>query len=104
MKRECLNRIGVLTTIDGNHGAAVFNDALNGLLQDALPEYDVEFLRYLPLGIIAFELLRACKPNSCIPFYNFRRYQRILWHEFEHLNIKRVLPGPYHVCPHSRDG
>lgn len=87
-----MNKIGVLTSIDGNHGAAVFNDALNDLLQDALPAHTIEFLRYQPWGIIAFELLRAAKPNRTIPFYNFRRYRRILNHEFDKLSIKRIPP------------
>jgi len=87
-----MNKIAVLTSIDGNHGAAAFNDALNDVLQDTLPTHEIEFLRYQPWGIIAFELLRASKPNRRIPFYNFRRYRKILNHEFDRLLIKRVPP------------
>jgi len=90
-----MKSLGVLTTIEANHGSNIFNYSLNKMLKTVLPEYDVQFLRYQPWGRFWYEKLRAIKPNGRIPFFNYHRYQRLTRHDYQYLNIVPLPFRPY---------
>lgn len=82
-----MKSIGVLTTISPNHGSAIFNHSLKAILNKNFPSYQTRFLRYRPLERVWHEPLFALKPNIKIPFYNLRRYRRLMNFEYAHLNV-----------------
>lgn len=82
-----MKSLGVLTTIEANHGSSIFNFSLNSILKKGLPSYHVRFLKYDAPGRFLYERLRAIKPNRQIPAYNFQRYQRLMQFEHKHLDL-----------------
>ncbi|MBN1493529.1 MAG: polysaccharide pyruvyl transferase family protein [Candidatus Omnitrophica bacterium] len=91
-----MKKIGVLTTVDANHGSSIFNNALNRMLARCSPDYDVRFIRHLSIHRYGYEILRAMKPNMKIPFYNLRRYKKIIDFEYDNLLIDNFpVTGTY---------
>lgn len=68
-----MNKIGILTGIDANHGSCVFNSSLYKLIKNLSQENDVHFFDFLNPKFRLNEFLRSLKVNKKIPFYNFRR-------------------------------
>jgi hypothetical protein len=73
MKQEKMKKIGILTTIEANHGSCIFNASLYQLIKALNQENDVKFLHFLFTKYRFKELLRTLKVNTKIPFYNFKR-------------------------------
>ena len=68
-----MKKIGILTTIEANHGSCIFNASLYQLIKGVNQENDVKFLHFLFTAYRFKELMRTLKVNSKIPFYNLRR-------------------------------
>ena len=68
-----MNKIGILTNIDANHGSCIFNAALYKLIQNLSPEIDVKLLDFLNIKWRLYEFLRLLIVNKGIPFYNLQR-------------------------------
>jgi Polysaccharide pyruvyl transferase len=89
-----LKQLSILTTIEANHGSCIFNAALNKMLTELLPHYQVNFLRSLTPSWYAYEMLRALKPQPRIPLYNLKRYSRLMRSSKELLDIEPFFsPG-----------
>ena len=90
-----MKSIGVLTSINANHGSSMFNYGLNTILKSALPSYQTRFLKYRPWNRMWYEPFRALKLNTKIPFYNLRRYLRLMKFDDEHLDVDPLPLGSY---------
>jgi Polysaccharide pyruvyl transferase. len=83
-------KIGIMTSLDANHGSCIFNSSLNKLISGLHPQNEVEFVDFLNGEYRTNELLRALKPNLQIPFYNLKRYQT-LKQENRKLTCERII-------------
>jgi hypothetical protein len=68
-----MNKIGILTGIDANHGSCIFNASLYKLIKNLSPENAVHFVDFLNPRFRLHEFLRSLKVNKEIPFYNLQR-------------------------------
>jgi polysaccharide pyruvyl transferase WcaK-like protein len=68
-----VNRVGIITNIDANHGSCIFNASICNLIQQLNPENDVHIIDYMNPRWRGIELLRSLKLNKKIPFYNLQR-------------------------------
>jgi hypothetical protein len=86
-----MNKIGVLTSLEANHGSCIFNISLNQLLRSIDNEIDVEFLDFLNCKYRTKETLRALKPNFRVPFFNLRRALTLSKSLIEATKIKKIF-------------
>jgi len=68
-----VNKVGIITNIDANHGSCIFNASICNLIQQLNPENDVHIIDYMNPRWRGIELLRSLKLNNKIPFYNLQR-------------------------------
>ena len=68
-----MNKVGIITNIDANHGSCIFNASICNLIQQLNPENDVHIIDYMNPRWRGIELLRSLKLNNKIPFYNLQR-------------------------------
>jgi polysaccharide pyruvyl transferase WcaK-like protein len=68
-----VNRVGIITNIDANHGSCIFNASVCNLIQKMNPDSDVHIIDYLNPRWRLIELVRSLKLNKNIPFYNLQR-------------------------------
>ncbi len=85
-----MKKIGILTSLEANHGACIFNASLNKLIGDLDVQNEVKFLDFLNPHYRTRELLRALKFNKNIPFYNLNRHLT-LDQETKMLTIEKVV-------------
>jgi len=90
-----MQSIGVLTTINPNHGSSIFNYSLNAILKSNFPYHQTRFIRYRPWDRMWYEPLRALKPNIKIPFYNLLRYHRLMKFDYDHLDVDPIAIGSH---------
>jgi len=86
-----MTTIGILTTIDANHGSCIFNSSLNATISGLNEQYSVRFLEFLNLAYRLQETLRTLKINNNIPFYNFQRYQTLKRVSQQNLSIDKII-------------
>ena len=68
-----MEKIGIMTSIETNHGSCVFNTSLYNLIKSFNPENDVQLIDIINSKSQFLEFLRSLKLHKKIPFYNFQR-------------------------------
>jgi polysaccharide pyruvyl transferase WcaK-like protein len=86
-----MRKIGILTTIEANHGSCAFNTSLNTLIRNLDSQNEVQFLEFLNLPTRFRETLRTFKINREIPFYNYQRYLTLNQETKENISIDRII-------------
>ncbi len=66
-------KIGIMTSIEANHGSCVFNTSLYNLIKGLNPENSVQLVDFINSKSQLLELLRSLKMHKKIPFYNLQR-------------------------------
>jgi hypothetical protein len=68
-----MEKIGIMTSIDANHGSCVFNISLYNLVKSLNPKNSVQLVDIINSKFQLLELLRSLKLHKKIPFYNLQR-------------------------------
>jgi Polysaccharide pyruvyl transferase len=66
-------KIGIMTSIETNHGSCVFNTSLYNLIKSLNLENSVQLVDFINSKSQLRELLRSLKIHKKIPFYNLQR-------------------------------
>lgn len=84
-------KIGILTTVDANHGSSIFNSSIYRLIQNFNNQNDVHILNTPNLDYQINEFLRTIKFNFRIPFYNLRRMLSIRQYANKELKLYKFI-------------
>ena len=87
-------KIGIITKIDANHGACIFDRSLTALLEKNLPGSNVEVLINPFCRTRLFELFRTMKINKEIPFYNLLRQNRLSQYSSNTIKTMNMVAFP----------
>lgn len=66
-------KIGIMTSVESNHGLCVFNTSLYNQIKRLNPENDVRLVDFIATKSKMKEFLRSLKIHKKIPFFNLQR-------------------------------